>query len=117
VRQAWVLLVVLFGMVVRVGATDQHTEGWCSPAVADTKGNVTINCQGVDPKALQRLNELLDKKDLELQAKLKEADEWARKYKDLEQRLSSEDQSKNLTRQARTLLAGLYPLVRRQTAG
>lgn len=26
---------------------EQHTEGYCSPAIADTKGNVTITCQGL----------------------------------------------------------------------
>jgi hypothetical protein len=80
------LAVAVAAAIVSVAHADtvtQTTQGWCSPAVADTKGNVTINCQGVDPRALQRLNELLDKKDLELADKIKEANDWAQKYHDL----------------------------------
>jgi hypothetical protein len=73
-------------VIVSVAYADtvtQTTQGWCSPAVANTQGNVTIICQNVDPRAQQRLNELLDKKDLELSEKIKEANEWAQKYHDL----------------------------------
>lgn len=37
----------------------QKTSGWCSPAIANVVGNVTVNCIGVDPRALRRLNEQL----------------------------------------------------------
>ncbi|MGA1861039.1 hypothetical protein VH569_34070 [Azospirillum sp. 11R-A] len=50
--------------------TNQTTEGWCAPATANVAGNVTITCHRVDPRAVMRLNELLDKKDLELQDKV-----------------------------------------------
>jgi len=43
----------------------QNTHGWCSPAVNNVTGNVAITCNGVDPKALARLNEILDKNNLE----------------------------------------------------
>ena len=69
---------------------EQTTSGWCSPAVAAVQGKVTIVCNGVDPKALHRLNELLDKKDLELARKVAEAEEWARRYRELEERLADE---------------------------
>jgi hypothetical protein len=44
---------------------------WCSPA-QNGNGN-TVICNGVDPRALDRLNELLDHKDLELTQKTAEA--------------------------------------------
>jgi hypothetical protein len=61
----------------RAGASiRQTTEGARSPAVGETHAHVTttIVCPGVDPQALQRLNELLDKKDLELQDRIREAE-------------------------------------------
>lgn len=82
----------------------QQTAGWCSPAVADAKGNVSIVCQGVDPKALARLNELLDKKDLELAQKIQEANEWATKYRDLSARLAAAGDDGQLAEQAKNLV-------------
>ena len=54
---------------------------WCSPA-QNGNGN-TVICNGVDPRALDRLNELLDRKDLDLKQKTAEANEWVRRYNDL----------------------------------
>ena len=99
-----IALLLLYSLTVYAGNIEQRTTGWCSPAVADTQGNVTIECYGVDPRALHRLNELLDKKDLELQEKLQEAEEWARKYRELEQRLAAESKENELARQAEILL-------------
>src|SRR5439155_23696023 len=89
----------------------QSTEGWCSPAVADTRGNVTINCQGVDPKALARLNELLDLRDKQLgetkqslEDKLKEANDWAQKYHDLSERLEKLGDTSEVSRRAEALV-------------
>ena len=65
---------------------------------------MTIVCHGVNPKALERLNELLDKKDLELHAKVQEAEEWAQKYRDLHQRLTEEGRDDALAQQAKKLL-------------
>jgi tetratricopeptide (TPR) repeat protein len=104
----WLLLVVLEVSAALASSipqmTDQRTEGWCSPAVAHTGGNVTITCEGVNPKALQRLNELLDKKDLELQEKIREAEEWARKYRQLSQALARESRDSAPTQEAKALL-------------
>jgi DNA repair exonuclease SbcCD ATPase subunit len=61
--------------------------GFCSPGVADSQGNVTIICQGVAPRALARLNQLLDQKDIDLQRKIEEAELWAKKYQELKQAL------------------------------
>jgi hypothetical protein len=75
------LLLVMLGVsAAQAGTIHQTTEGWCSPAVGHTEGPVIIICQGVAPKALQRMNELLDKKDLELQETMRKAEEWAHKY-------------------------------------
>lgn len=92
-RMRLFLAFVLLWVVLPASAqVTQQTTGWCSPAVAGTGGNVTVVCQGVDPKALARLQELLDKKDLELADKIKEADEWVTKYRELEARLCRRQQ-------------------------
>ena len=103
----WLIMLGVFALQAQAAAMEtrtQTTTGWCSPAVGQTAGNVTINCQGVDPKALARLNELLDKKDLELQAKIRDAEEWAQKYRDLHQRLTEEGRDDALAQQAKKLL-------------
>jgi len=97
-----VLLVLAAG--VHAQTVTQSTQGWCSPAVADTEGNVTINCHGVDPRALARLNELLDKKDLELAQKIEEANQWAEKYNDLNARLAAAEDDSDLAHRARKLI-------------
>ena len=43
----------------------------------------TFICNGVDPRAMKRLNDDLDRMDLNLQQKTVEANEWARKYNEL----------------------------------
>jgi hypothetical protein len=63
----------------------QDTRGWCSPAVGQAGGNVTINCQGVDPHAMQLLNERLNRTNLALQEKTRQANELDAKYHQLSQ--------------------------------
>jgi tetratricopeptide (TPR) repeat protein len=58
---------------------------WCSPA-QNGNGNVVV-CNGVDPRAMERLNELLDGKDLDLRQKTAEAKDWARRYTELDTQL------------------------------
>ena len=58
---------------------------WCSPA-QNGNGN-TVICNGVDPRAMDRLNELLDRKDLDLKQKTAEANDWARRYNELNAQL------------------------------
>ena len=67
----------------------QKTGGWCSPAIANVTGNVTVTCIGVDPRALKRLNEELNQRTLQLADKVREADKWTQRYKELEKRLNS----------------------------
>lgn len=69
--------------------SSQVTHGWCSPAVSNVKKSVTIICKGVDPKAMARLNELLDMKDQQLVEKISEAEAWSKKYNELKLRLST----------------------------
>lgn len=88
----------------------QSTQGWCSPVVGQAGGNVTIICQGVNPKALDRLNEFLrtqeslDKKYLELQTKIQEAETWTQRYRELQDRLTQEGQNDILSQTVKGLL-------------
>jgi len=99
----WLLVFSLFALQVHAATIEQTTARRCSPAVGQAN-NVTIVCQGVDPKALARLNELLDKQDLELADKIGEAEAWAQKYHELEQRLATEGQDNPLAQQAQALV-------------
>jgi tetratricopeptide (TPR) repeat protein len=76
-KEAIGLLVLLVGVAPAVAA-EQTTSGWCSPAQSGND-NVVI-CNGVDPRAMKRLNDDLDRMDLTLKQKTDEADEWVRKY-------------------------------------
>ena len=58
----------------------QSTSGWCSPAIANVKGNVTIKCIGVSPEALEILNKRLLSSNLKAQERLVEANRWAARY-------------------------------------
>ena len=65
----------------------QSTSGWCSPVIANVTGNVTVNCIGVDPRALNRLNSQLSTKNQQLSAKIAEANQWVDRYHELENQL------------------------------
>lgn len=67
----------------------QQSTGWCSPNIANVTGNVTVNCIGVNPRALKRLNDELDRKNLQLADRVREADEWASRYHSLVAQLES----------------------------
>ena len=82
----------------------QKTSGWCSPVIANVTGNVAVNCIGVDPRALKRLNAILDRKNQELTAKIEEANQWAEHYHELENRLRESSSESELSRQAEALL-------------
>ena len=98
------ILVMLLAPHAYAASVKLQTAGWCSPAVADIEGNVTIECHGVDPRALRHLNDLLDQKNLKLKEKLREAEEWAKKYRELEQRLAAESKDSELASQAQALM-------------
>src|SRR3954454_5547168 len=79
-RSILCLIIILAGTVPAIAA-EQSTTGWCSP-IQSGKDNTFI-CNGVDPRAMQRLNDDLDRMDLSLRTKTVEANEWARKYNEL----------------------------------
>src|SRR3954454_23522372 len=76
-RSILCLIIILAGTVPAIAA-EQSTTGWCSPI--QSGNNNTFVCNGVDPRAMKRLNDLLDQRDLTLQQKTAEANEWARRY-------------------------------------
>lgn len=109
-------LLILIGWLgccsVSYGAFDNmSTTGNCSPIISgEVKGDVTITCESIPEKALERLNKLLDKKDeelhhtkLTLQEKIAEAEQWAKRYKELESSLQAEDDNE-LSKQTLTAL-------------
>ena len=66
--------------------TLQATNGANSPAIVGDNNKIIIN--DIDARALKHLNDLLDEKDLTIAQKVAEAEEWARKYRDLNQQLA-----------------------------
>src|SRR5215831_21140537 len=78
----------------------QTSSGWCSPNIANVTGTVTVNCIGVDPRALKRLNAELNRKNLQLADKIREANEWTIRYKELGARLNTDGGDSALSRQA-----------------
>jgi tetratricopeptide (TPR) repeat protein len=63
------------------------TNGPC-PTTTGGENRIQGICNYVVPRALKRLNDLLDEQDLQLQQKIAEANEWAREYWDLDQQLT-----------------------------
>jgi tetratricopeptide (TPR) repeat protein len=123
------VLLVLVGSSISLPCLGQHldvksaTYGACSPVISNVSGSIVIRfsgtaCAGMDPAAIQKLNEflaafpktqrrlqeLLDKKDVELSGALKEATEWAQRYRDLSRRLDEEASASTLSQQAASLL-------------
>jgi tetratricopeptide (TPR) repeat protein len=82
----------------------QVSTGWCSPNIANVVGNVTVNCIGVDPRALSRLNAELSRKKLDLASEIQEANTWTTRYKDLEAHLAQAGDESVLSKQAEEYL-------------
>jgi hypothetical protein len=74
------------GISAPVADTRQTTTAPNSPAIVGDNNKVTYN--DIDARALKRLNDQLDEKDLTIAQKIAEADEWARKYRELDQQLT-----------------------------
>src|SRR5262249_26031789 len=55
----WLILLSSFDPPVWSASISQHTDGSCSPAVADVKGNVTITCNGMDQATVNKVISLL----------------------------------------------------------
>src|SRR5438067_2067126 len=101
----------------------QVSYGTCSPNISNVSGNITIQfsgngCLGIDPAAIKHLNEfladfpktqrrlqeLLDKKDLELADKMKQIEDWSTKYRQLSQRMEEQPADDELSKRAASLL-------------
>src|ERR1700729_2940267 len=104
-------LAVLGARKPLVAAEVTQTTGsgsWCSPA-QNGNGN-TVICNGVDPGAMDRLNDLLDRKDRDLKQKTAEANDWAHRYIELnaqleetKKQLSAEGKDATLVQSAQDL--------------
>ena len=85
-----VLFLGLCGLIAGISAaaaeTQQLTSGANSPAIIGNDNKVIYN--DIDARALKRLNDELDAKDLTIAQKIKEAEEWARKYRELDRQLT-----------------------------
>jgi hypothetical protein len=81
---AWSALA--WSALAAAAGVEQSTSGPCSPAINGS--NNSVNCSGVDPRAMARLEELLDLKDRDLKQKIADANEWARKYTELNAQLT-----------------------------
>jgi tetratricopeptide (TPR) repeat protein len=84
--------------------TQQNSSGWCSPNIANVTGNVTVICNGVDPRGLNQLNKQLHQNKLEAGELVQKANEWAAKYHELEQRLVSSRNTSESSKQAEDYL-------------
>ena len=84
------LFLALCGLMGGISAlaadTQQTTTGPNSPAILGDNNNITYN--DIDARALKRLNDQLDERDLTIAQKIAEANEWARKYRELDQQLT-----------------------------
>src|SRR5437773_603129 len=95
----FILLVVLAVSSQRPADIQQHSSGRCSPNIVTT-GPVTVNCIGIDPRALRVLNRKLAQMQGTLDQKIQEANDWANKYHELEQRLVESGADTELSKKA-----------------
>ena len=121
--RAWVAVAVALGLEASglstpakaAGTVDsiaQQSSGPCSPPIVGNSGQVTINCPGIDEKALQYLRQQLQSQNdasrtirnlNDLNDSLRQqADDWAGRYRDLSARLASDGSEED--RQARALI-------------
>ena len=82
-----------FAVPTWAATASQRTEGSCSPAVADVKGNVQMNivCEGVDPALLNDIVKLLNeiiKDTKKLEQIRQELHRTGKRAEQIEQRLA-----------------------------
>ena len=82
----------------------QTTTGFCSPAINNPRGPVSITCNGVDPKLLEQLNQLLDRQNIDPKEKVSRGEEWTRQYLELKNRLLLLGEQSPVARQAAATL-------------
>jgi tetratricopeptide (TPR) repeat protein len=98
------LLAALFAASQQTVSVQQNNAGWCSPIFVNVPGPISVNCTGVDPRALARLNAELRTQKLSLETMIRKANEWAEKYKELEKRLADSEDDSELSRKAEEYL-------------
>ena len=103
------VLVVALGAILpaqkqQVGSIQQRSSAPCTVnSAAMQGGTVTINCPGVDPRAMRVFNDELKKQghDIkDLADKLKSAEAWRSKYEELNERLAAAGLDSELARKA-----------------
>ncbi len=119
-----ILVVSCFGRSSEMPvSTRQVSHGACSPNISNVTGKVTIQflgdaCSGIDPrvigelnklladypKTVGRLQELLDRKDVELSEKTREIEDWIAKYQKLSKQLAGEPADDQISQRAASLL-------------
>jgi tetratricopeptide (TPR) repeat protein len=86
-------------------ATLPQTSGeWCKPVIINVTGKVTVNCTGIDPRALDVLNAELARANVELNEKVRRANLWAERYKQVEKSLEEAGVTSELARTAQDYL-------------
>jgi hypothetical protein len=82
---------ILVPPVWAASSVSRRTEGSCSPAVADVKGNVSIVCEGVDPALLNEIVKLLNeilKDTKKLEQIRQDLDKTSKRADQIEQRFA-----------------------------
>ena len=108
-----------------IGSIDQHSEGACSPPIVDNQGKVSISCEAVDKKALRFLEKQLSEQFRRLSEQVhslddssrtirnlndlnenlrQQADDWARRFRELSARLAENQDDSLQARQAHELI-------------
>ncbi len=106
-------------------SVEQRSEGACSPPIVNNSGQVTIECPGIDEKALRYLEGQLTEQFRTLSAQLhdlddstrtirnlndltetlrKQAEDWEQRYRELSARLASGPDESEQARQAHALI-------------
>src|SRR5438270_3160826 len=104
---------------------EQHSEGGCSPPIVNNQGQVSISCPGVAPEALRYLETQLSEQFGRVSEQLRslndsartirnlndlnenlrqQADDWARRYRELSARLAESPDDSAQTKRARELI-------------
>src|ERR1700731_1915504 len=108
-----------------IGSIDQHSEGACSPPIVDNQGQVSISCEAVDKKALRYLEKQLSEQFRRLREQVhslddstrtihnlndlndnlrQQADDWARRFRELSARLAESGDDSLQAKQAHELI-------------
>ena len=115
---AIILAAVIGGVFTRRDSSKPlaSTTGSTSPAIHDVNGgvkvnHVTNNYHGIPPQVVARLEEALNKKEIELTQSRQTAaqrektiDQWIERYRDLEQQLAQRPKDDALAREAKVAL-------------